>query len=247
MLNEVNMFRLDKRLVFFLTLMLLGIVMAMQGKTILEISRQQTSVSNRIEGYKDQLLKEQEKNKELNNSIIENQKKKDSSLKELSASKSNDYIKVLGEALDKTSLIAGLTDVKGKGITITLNDAPAREIDNPNLLIIHDSDVYGVLNELKKAGAQAISINGERIISDSEQVCAGPTIRINKNRYPVPYVIMAIGDPEVLFNSLDESKTVVLMRDFNIGVEIKKSNDIEIPPYHNKLESLITGLEVVKK
>lgn len=240
------MFHINKKIIFFLTLMVLGIAMALQGKSIFNINRQQTSVSNRIAVYKDQLLKEQEKSLELKNLIIENQNKKDNSLKELSDSKSNENIKFLGEELDKIRFVSGLTDVKGKGIKITLNDAPVRETENPNLLIIHDSDVYGVVNELKKAGAQAISINGERIMSTSEQVCAGPTIRINKNRYSVPYEILAIGDPDSMYTSLDESRPVILMRDFNIGVDIKKSDDIEISQYHNKLENLISGLEVVK-
>ena len=240
-MNSIN-----NKIILFLTLMLLGLIMAMQGKSIFEISRQQTTVSYRIEKYKNQLVDEQEKSKELKNLIIENQNINDISLKELSNSKSNDTIKNLGDELKKIKFNSGLTDVSGKGIKVILNDAPARETENPNLLIIHDSDVYGMVNELKKAGAQAISINGERIISNSEQVCAGPTIRINKNRYPVPYEILAIGDPETLYKSLDESTPVILMRDFDIGVEIKKSDNIVIPQYHNKLENLITGLEVIK-
>lgn len=240
------MFRIDKKVIFFLTLMLLGIAIALQVKSIIIINRQQTTVSNKIGDYKKQLIKEQEKNIELKDALLENQNKKDSTLKELADSKSNDHIKLLGDELSRIEFIAGLTAVKGKGIKVTLNDAPARDIENPNLLIIHDMDVYGVINELKKAGAQAISINGERIMANSEQVCAGPTIRINKNRYPVPYEIMAIGDPELLYNSLDESKTVFLMRDFDIGVDIKKSDNIEIPKYHNKIVNLISGLEVIK-
>jgi uncharacterized protein YlxW (UPF0749 family) len=240
------MFGINKKVIFFLTLMLLGIAIALQVKSIIVINRQQATVSNIISDYKEQLIKEQEKSEELKAALLENQNKKDNTLKELADSKSNDYIKLLGDELSQSEFIAGLTDVKGKGIKITLNDAPARDIENPNLLIIHDSDVYGVINELKKAGAQAISINGERIMAISEQVCAGPTIRINKNRYPVPYEIMAIGDPELLYNSLDESKTVFLMRDFDIGVDIKKSDNIEIPKYHNKIVKFISGLEVIK-
>lgn len=236
----------NRRIILFITLMLLGVVMAMQGKSILNYNGQQKTVANRISEYKELLLQEQEQSKALREEILKNQEKKDAILKELAESNASAYLKFLGEELDKARFLMGMTAVKGRGVKVILKDAPAMEIENPNLLLIHDSDVIGVLNELKKAGAQAISINGERIISTTEQVCAGPTIRINKNRYPVPYEISAIGDPKILFDTLDQSKTVALMRDYEIVVEIKPMEEVKIPPYHYKIESLVTGLEVVK-
>ena len=68
----------------------------------------------------------------------------------------------------------------------------------PSWFIIHDYDIRTILNELKTAGAQAIAINGERVVPMSEQICVGPTIIINDNRYPVPYIIEAIGEPDGL-------------------------------------------------
>ena len=115
--------------------------------------------------------------------------------------------------------------------------------------IIHDHDIRTILNDLKKAGAQAIAINGERVVPMSEQICAGPTILINGNRYPVPYVIEAIGDPYALYEAMDISYKVAELREFNIQVDIKKAESIRISKFSgtDKLDRYISGLEVVGK
>ena len=192
---------IDRKILLFIVFLLLGTIMSVQGRTIFEMNEQKTSVAKKIEQYKIALDEEQVKSEKYKKLINENEKKKETYLKIFAnrgKSKWDDDIAHLGEELAIVKLKAGLTDVQGKGITINLEDAPEVEIDNPNLLLIHDSDVYGVINELKKAGAQAIAMNGERIIATSEQVCAGPSIKINKSRYSVPFEITAIGDPEKL-------------------------------------------------
>ena len=113
--------------------------------------------------------------------------------------------------------------------------------------IITRKDDKIILNDLKKAGAQAISINGERIVAISEQVCAGPTILVNRNRYPVPYIINAIGDPDLLYESLSRSERIALMIEDRIRVEIKKSKEVIVPGFSHSdnLDDFISHLEVV--
>jgi uncharacterized protein YlxW (UPF0749 family) len=149
----------------------------------------------------------------------------------------------------EAQLFSGMTDVKGSGVIITLNDAPARTEVDPSELIIHDMDILEIMNELRAAGAQALSINDERILSTSKQFCAGPTILINQNRYPVPYIIKAIGDPEALYTALEESEAVIIMRIYNIQVDIRKEQEIVIPKFkaYQDIEHMISGLEVVNQ
>ena len=66
------------------------------------------------------------------------------------------------------------------------------------MYIIHDDDLLRVINELRAAGAEAIAINGERIVAMSEIRCAGPTLSVNNNRSAPPYEIKAIGNPNNL-------------------------------------------------
>ncbi|MCX8130272.1 MAG: DUF881 domain-containing protein [Clostridia bacterium] len=239
---------LDKKLIFFLAFLLLGVLITMQSRSVLMMKKEKTTTAMRIDNYMLQLEKEKQKVEELKNQIAVNEKKKEKYLKEFSEdNKSNNYLNWLGTELERFKIVAGLTDVKGSGVIITLNDAPARDTTHPEYFIIHDSDVVGVCNELKKAGAQAISVSGERLIANSELVCAGPTIKINKNRYPVPFEIKAIGNPALLTEVLEKSRIVNELKNFEIKVEIAKSEEIIIEKYNYKIDDLLTGLEVVKK
>ena len=107
------------------------------------------------------------------------------------------------DALSQARLLAGLTPVQGPGVVVTLNDSkkkmPAQlppGMAPPNL--IYNSDINQVVNELKAAGAEAIAINGQRLVATSYIRPAGPTILINSTPTVPPYVIKAIGDSKTL-------------------------------------------------
>ena len=194
-----------------------------------------------------QLEEEKRKSEELKNKIKENENKKQKYLEEFSNNgQSSSYREWLVNELEKAKLMACLTDVKGNGVFVKLNDAARKEVESPALLILHDSDIVGIINELKKSGAQAISVNGERIIAMSELVCAGPTIKINNSRYPVPYDIKAIGDPQILMQGLKESNIVKALKEDGISVEITEAEDILVEKYNYKIDDLITSLEVAE-
>ena len=72
--------------------------------------------------------------------------------------------------LKKNNMLLGLTDVTGEGVIVTLKDNDAvdsTKVLDSSYLLVHDSDLLGIVNELKNGGAEAISINGERIVSTS--------------------------------------------------------------------------------
>ncbi len=237
----------DRVLILTLALMILGIVIAVQSKSIFEHKKQNTTVDKKIAYYRDELAKENGKQEELNQQLDKLEKEKETLLKKLVKNESDSTLKYLKKELDKTKLTAGLTDVEGHGIVIKLQDALPKDVDDKNILLIHDTDMLKIINELKKAGAQAISVNDERILETSELVCAGPTILINKNRYPPPYVIRAIGDTDKMYSAVDSSQRVYLMRQDGIRITIDKSSNIEIPKYGYNIDELITGLEVANK
>ncbi|HPU45408.1 MAG TPA: DUF881 domain-containing protein [Thermoclostridium sp.] len=141
---------------------------------------------------------------------------------------------------------AGLTNVKGDGIVITMQDAQTAGDMNIEDYIIHDADITGILNELRSNGAEAISINGERILGTSKLVCAGPTIFLNKSRYPPPYVIKAIGDPDTLYDAIDQLPNVAVMRLYGIRIDIRKEYDMIIEKYrlYESVSEWLSNLEV---
>lgn len=227
--------RKDMNIVLLLAFILFGVLLSVQFKSMVEQNSQKLSVENRIVMYTEQLESEAAKTQYLLKQIDLAEENRDNILNELIENQRDEYLIALKEKLDRVNLMAGLTDVKGKGIIMELDDAPSRNpndpTEDPEWLIIHEADILTIVNELKKLGAQAISINGERLVSTSEQICAGPTILINDKRYPVPYVIQAIGDPDMLYNGISESFIVYVLRSSRIRVDIKKSDEIIIPKY----------------
>lgn len=122
----------------------------------------------------------------------------------------------------RLSLLAGLTAVEGPGVEVLLDDSKisSQPNENPNIYIIHDEDLLRVLNELRAAGAEAISLNDQRIVAMSEVRCAGPTVSVNNVRSAPPYTIKAIGDPKTLASALQIRGGVVETFEF-WGIEVK--------------------------
>lgn len=137
------------------------------------------------------------------------------------------------ETLKRNNLLLGLTKVKGDGIVITLRDAQATsQIEDASNLIIHDGDLREIVNELANAGAEAIEINGERIVNSTYILCAGNVILVNGEKISSPCTIKAIGQQEKLYGALERAGgTVQQMRMSNMPVEIKKVSNIEINKY----------------
>lgn len=141
----------------------------------------------------------------------------------------------LKEELDMARILAGVTELSGPGVEVTLNDSniSLKPGENPNLYVLHDEDVLRVLNEIRAAGAEAISINGQRLLSNTEIRCTGPTIVLNKNkRLAPPYVITAIGNPDTLEGSIKMKGGVAETLQFwGIQVGVKKIPQVTVPPY----------------
>jgi uncharacterized protein YlxW (UPF0749 family) len=233
--------------ILFVVFMLLGIVIALQAKNTMAVKKAAANSGFNADKLREQISVVKKETEEYRKAIDENLVMRNDIIREYLETQSDDQ---LAKEWEMIKLNTGLSGVRGPGIRIKLDDAPARQDDTPvDFLIIHDQDIKVILNDLKKAGAQAIAINGERIVPMSEQVCAGPTIRINGNRHPVPYVIEAIGDPDVLYQSMMESSRIEDMTEFDVLVEISKSKEIVLPKFSSadKLDRYITGLEVSEK
>lgn len=147
---------------------------------------------------------------------------------------SNDKTSGLQDELRKANLAAGLIPVHGPGIIVTLNDSPhtLQAGSDPNALLVHDDDILRVTNELKASGAEAISVNNERIIATSEIRCAGTTILVNTSKIAPPFVIKAIGDPDILQSGvLIKNGYLESLKVIGIQVQVQKVDDINIPAY----------------
>lgn len=139
-----------------------------------------------------------------------------------------DASKLVEDELVKTNMYLGKTDVQGQGIVITLKD-----IDDEDIKPISEEDLLIIVDYLKLAGAEAISINEERIINMSEIVyVSNSIIYINQQRILSPYVIKAIGDPTKLESTLlGNGGYIELLKNIGFEANIEKHNKINIPKY----------------
>ncbi len=137
------------------------------------------------------------------------------------------------EQLDNAENLAGLTPLAGPGVTVTLADAKnVSSTTLPEDTIIHDSDIRTVVNELLASGAEAISINGQRIVSTSSIRCVGPTVIVNNTRLSSPFTITAIGDSKTLEAGLIIKGGVVdALTPWGINITITKLSKVTVPAY----------------
>ncbi|OPX85627.1 DUF881 domain-containing protein [Pelotomaculum sp. PtaB.Bin117] len=142
---------------------------------------------------------------------------------------------VLRDELEKAKVEAGVSELSGPGVEVTLSDSNInlRPGQNPNLYVLHDEDLLKVLNEINAAGAEAVSINGQRLLATTEVRCTGPTIVLNKSkRLAPPFVITAIGNPDTLENSLKMKGGVAeALQVWGIQVSVKKIAQVTVPAY----------------
>ncbi|MHC0037256.1 DUF881 domain-containing protein [Pseudoneobacillus sp. C159] len=179
---------------------------------------------------RNQIINVQERNRELQKELTKKQEKVSQIEKELS--KEAQVYFDLADDIEKYRMFIGKVKVKGKGVEVTLADGdynPTEE--NANNYIVHESHVFKVINELYISGASVISINGQRLSHNSYIHCNGPVITIDGYQHPAPFVISAIGDPEVLTAALNLSGGVTdqLLSD-NVVVSLATSNEIIIDP-----------------
>ena len=151
------------------------------------------------------------------------------------ATQNNSDLESKEEEIKQGNKILGLSEVTGPGVTVTLSDSK-KDISSaldPSSLVVHDLDVLSVINELQNAGAEAISINGQRIINMSDIVDVGSNsiIFVNQQRILAPYEIRAIGDSTKLESTLlGNGGYVEELKNYGFDIDITKGK-VSIPKY----------------
>lgn len=207
--------------------LILTAVMFMQFKTISKIdvtaleNMQEVELRSEIASWKtkyEELLKKKEdtdlKIEEYRNNITNNQKTSE----------------ILANELSQLTGLVGLRDVSGNGVVVTLEDNEYIKV-NPD-------DLLELINELKLAGAEAISINDERIVYNSYVVCPSATfIQVDGVKLVSPYVVKAIGDPTYLESGLSKKQYGYIDAKRTEGkiVKLERQDNITINKYARRL------------
>lgn len=217
-----------------IVVLILVFAVTWQIKGVRKTNAVQGQISNRIETLQQDYKTELEKNEKLLQQIIELQN--DLTKYREQVAQSGGAAKILKEELTRAETYAGLTDVTGNGIIVTMKDGGNQGVDgtiyNDGYGIVHDTYLLTIINELRAAGAEALSINGERILATSEIRCVGPTVSVNNTKQAAPFEIRAIGNPDTLESALRMPGGAIEGASFyGIEVSIKKSNKLLIKKY----------------
>lgn len=209
---------------------ILTYIMIMQFKTVEETNI--TQIENMRESELSEKLGSWKEKYETTNSKLEEVKEKLNSYKEKRES-NQEASELLNKELSQVRAIAGVTDVKGDGVVITYRDE-----EDSYLGKIDSSKLIELVNELRLAGAEAISINDQRIVNMSDiidiEVDGAQFVLVNKKRVTSPYIIKAIGNQKDLENTLTTKKIGFIQRNTNASVE--KQNNIKISKYANEIK-----------
>ena len=160
------------------------------------------------------------------------------------ASKKNNNSSESEKNLKTANSVTGTIDVEGKGIIITIEDNKSVTsdsigvLDNISNYLIHDTDLLRLVNELKNAGAEAISINDERITNLTSITCDGNVILINGNKVSSPFVIKAIGSQEALLGAIQRPGGLLEeeLEPYGLVSSVKKQNKITINKYNGIID-----------
>lgn len=146
---------------------------------------------------------------------------------------------LLEKELQEANLLIGKTEVIGKGIVVTLMDNVESQIDIYDLLQL--------LNELKLAGAEAISINDIRIVNTTDIVFIQDTfISIAGNRVNSPYIVKAIGDQTKLESGLmqkDSGYIDKIIKPMDKTATVERENNLIIPKYEGTIATKYIEME----
>lgn len=211
---------------FFLTI---GIVV--QIKTV-ESTKKVVAKTTAEAELRDNILKLEEKyNETLGKLDLANNELE--GLIEQASQKGNSEINYSDE-LKKMNNLLGYCDVEGQGLIITVQDGDSSTVKGLiSNYLVHDGDLIKIVSLLRNAGAEAISINDERIVSNTAITCAGNIVRINGKKVGSPFVINAIGLTEKLYGALTVSDRHLKDMDLQgVKVSITKKDKLRIKKYN---------------
>jgi len=148
-----------------------------------------------------------------------------------------------GPAAGEQAPRVGLDPVTGPAVTVTLTDAPASVAAaglDPDLLVVHQQDIQAVVNALWLGGAEAMTVQGVRVIATTGIKCVGNTVVLHGVPYAPPYVISAIGDPTRLQDALRDSPQVQIYQQYvdayGLGYREETNARVEFPGHQGSID-----------
>ncbi|HVQ88544.1 MAG TPA: DUF881 domain-containing protein [Actinomycetes bacterium] len=151
----------------------------------------------------------------------------------------------LQQRIQEVGAAAGMDEVVGPGLTVTLDDAPIPSDGIPDGYavddyVVHQQDLQGVVNALWAGGAQALQMMDQRIISTSAVRCVGNTLILKGRVYAPPYTVTAVGPVDRMQRALDASPGVGVYRQYSeligLGYDVETLDPATVVAYEGSLD-----------
>ncbi len=162
---------------------------------------------------------------------------------QLSSSIGGEELDDLRAKVRKLEPTIGLVAVRGPGVRVTLTDAPRDGPDpdiDPNELVVHQQDIQAYVNALWAGGAEAVSLQGQRLMTTTGIKCVGNSVVLDGVAYSPPYVIEAIGDTSEMNRSMATTPRTSIYAEYHesydLGLEIEQLDAVEVKAYANPIE-----------
>lgn len=149
----------------------------------------------------------------------------------------------LREKVDELKPAMGLTTMRGPGLRVTLTDAPDAGKDpdiDANIEVVHQQDIQAYVNALWAGGAEAVSLQGQRLMATTGIVCVGNVVILDGVPYSPPYVIEAIGDTAGMEQAMATSPETVnyarYSQEYQLGLNIEWVDRLVVKAYANPVD-----------
>lgn len=187
----------------------------------------------KVKGYESELKVVQDEKEAVTQELMELEARLSSI--ESEKAEEDEFINGLVSDLEKYKMSAGVVDVKGSGVLVTIKDPVMDdEYQQGFSTIMYNYDLLlSLVNKLKEAGAEAISINEQRIAATTEISMAGSNVNINGTPTAPPYYVKAIGNPDTLHDAINIRSGIVetMKMRYNLNVSTVKKEELTIPRY----------------
>lgn len=167
----------------------------------------------------------------------------DREIETLSARTGTTVPRLDGDLVAREGVVSGSEPVNGAGLTVTLDDAPSTSVGagpggvepQPDDLVVHQQDLQHVINALWAGGAEAMTLQGERVTSTSAFRCSGNILLLHGKVFSPPYKVTAVGNPAKMESSLMSSEGVQTYLEYvdwvHLGWDVRRSDNLDLPAY----------------
>ncbi|MEW9667927.1 DUF881 domain-containing protein [Ammoniphilus sp. 3BR4] len=217
-----------------LVALVLGFMISFSVKYTQQMQALQTVPEKQLDKkqeIQEQIIKEQVKKQQLTDQLMAAKQQVTEMEKKLASNEAHGQ--ALLKQLETLRMWGGTVPVEGRGVAVTLTEN-AHAKDNPGSdASVREENLRQIINELFAAGAEAVSLNGQRLTTHSAVIYSGLVMLVNDTSINAPYEILAIGDPTILKTAMEMPGGVLqhLRQYSKVAIQIEKRDKVEVPAF----------------